>query len=243
MIGKTEHFEKDGRSIAVYVPKSAEEPLPALYLLAGSDPLLELVRTMDIAEAAVLSDADRPFITVAVGSRAWNSDYTPWPAPAVFGHDAPFTGGAPEFLDWLAPSFISYIEERYPVIPKPQSRSVLGYSLAGLAALYALYKAEDFGACGCCSGSLWYDGWLDFLRSHQPRRGAGIYLSLGKNEEKTRNSRMASIGSVTREAAELFKQDDAVKASVLVWHDGGHFSKVPERVAQAMLWLNRQVLR
>lgn len=132
-----------------------------------------------------------------------------------------------------------FIDEKFSPGTTPRDRFILGYSLAGLTALYAMYVTEAFGGCAGCSGSLWYDGWQDFMSSNHPYPGARIYLSLGKKEEKSRTARMAAVGDATRAAHRLLSEDTAVKETELIWNDGGHFSNIPERIAKAMVWLCR----
>lgn len=43
-------------------------------------------------------------------------------------------------------------------------RAICGYSLGGLFALYAFVNDERFDACASISGSLWYQGWMGYLR-------------------------------------------------------------------------------
>ena len=43
-------------------------------------------------------------------------------------------------------------------------RAICGYSLGGLFALYAFVNDEHFDACASISGSLWYQGWMGYLR-------------------------------------------------------------------------------
>ena len=160
-------FEKDGRPVSVYMPETAGSELTILYMLAGPEPALELTGALDKAGAL----RGRPFAAVAVGTAAWNSDYSPWPAEPVIKGEPPFTGGAGAFLGWLTRELIPTAEETFPQLSCPRSRILLGYSLAGLAALYGMTVTDAFSACGCCSGSLWYDGWIDYMAD--PRDASG----------------------------------------------------------------------
>ncbi|SHH72811.1 Predicted hydrolase of the alpha/beta superfamily [Sporobacter termitidis DSM 10068] len=239
MKGTITHFQKDGRPVSVYLPKTADRLIPVVYMLAGPDPGLELTGPAERAEAATESGECRPFIAVAAGTRHWNSDYAPWPAPPLLDSEPPFTGGASDLLRWLTEDLMPFIEGEFPVQAGAHGRAVLGYSLAGLAALYAMYVTDAFIACGCCSGSMWYDGWPEFMAANSPRPGSRIYLSLGKKEEKARNPRMAAVGDATRAAHARLSADANVAETALIWHDGGHFSAVPARVSAAMTWLSR----
>jgi predicted alpha/beta superfamily hydrolase len=237
---KIDLYELDSRPVAAYFPQGAgqalpKQLLPVIFMLSGPEPALELSAALKIAGKAVAGGSCPPFATVAVGSAQWNIDYSPWPAPAVLAQDSPFEGGARDMLGWVTDTVLPWAEEQCPA----KSRSLMGYSLAGLAALYAMYITDAFDACASCSGSLWFDGWLPFLRENNLRRPSRIYLSLGRSEEKTRNPRMSVIGDATREAASIFENDPQVQETALVWHDGGHFLKIPERTADALVWLSK----
>ena len=232
MEAKPASFEKDGRPVSVCLHGAEGGDMPVIYMLAGPDPALELTGALNKA-----GDPGRPFAAVAVGTTAWNDDYSPWPAEPAFRGEPPFTGGAGGQIGWLTRELIPCAEARFPQLARASCRILLGYSLAGLAALYAMYTTDIFSACGCCSGSLWFDGWTDFMMTHRIRPGCRIYLSLGRNEEKAKSPRLAAVGDAARVAHALLSQDSNVAEAALVWHDGGHFSGVPDRVAAAVKWL------
>lgn len=116
---------------------------------------------------------------------------------------------------------------------------LIGYSLAGLASLYCLYKSETFGKIGSLSGSLWYDGWLDFISSNSPvNTAAKVYLSLGRNEEHIQNKLMAKVVDYTRRTFDILSDKlISSKNITLEWNKGGHFTEIPQRFIKALLWL------
>jgi predicted alpha/beta superfamily hydrolase len=148
-----------------------------------------------------------------------------------------FSGNGRETLDFISSRLIPEVHSRYGVSGLPQDTAIAGYSLAGLMALWSLYETDAFGLCGCCSGSLWYEGFMDYMAERSPQNPARVYLSLGKKEERTKNPVMANIGDATRAAAELLSQNPNVSGCMLDWQEGGHFSDVPLRLAKALLWL------
>lgn len=174
---------------------------------------------------------DCAFLLAAFEAADWNHDYAPWAAPAVFG-DAAFTGGAPETLRWLTEQCIPEIEAY-----SGTRRFLAGYSLAGLFALWSIYETSRFKGVASCSGSLWFPGWEEYMQTHELPADCMIYLSLGKKEERTRNAHMAVIGEVTRAYAQKLEKDPRVKASAMVWHEGGHFHEPEKRVAAGIAWL------
>lgn len=71
-------------------------------------------------------------------------------------------------------------------------------------------------------------------------KAARVYLSLGLNEEKSRNPRIALVGEKTKEAFEILKKDLEGEGEVfLEWNEGGHFDEVALRYQKALLWLMR----
>ena len=103
-----------------------------------------------------------------------------------------------------------------------------GYSLAGLFALWALYESDLFAGAVCCSGSLWYPGWDDYVMKHKILKSDSlIYLCLGGKEEKTNNKEIAVIGDRTRSQEKILRKDPNVKSSVLEWNSGD-ILRIPE---------------
>lgn len=60
-----------------------------------------------------------------------------------------------------------------------------GYSLAGLFALWAAYQTDTFKAVAAASPSIWFPGFVDFMKDREIHTKR-VYLSLGDKEEKTR---------------------------------------------------------
>ena len=105
----------------------------------------------------------------------WGDALTPWPAPALRPGEKGFGGRADETLALLA--------EAFDAAPGPHA--VCGYSLGGLFALYAFVREPRLAACACLSGSVWYEGWVDWLRASAPDcAGRYAYFSVGKKEKR-----------------------------------------------------------
>ncbi|MDP4089655.1 MAG: alpha/beta hydrolase-fold protein, partial [Bacillota bacterium] len=127
----------------------------------------------------------------------------------------------------------------YRTKQEPESTALIGYSLGGLVSIYSLYTCNTFGKIGSLSGSMWFEGWIDFMLTNMPAdTGAEVYLSLGKGEERIRNQQMAKVGECTRKAAEILKRQLTSSENVaLEWNNGGHFTEIPQRFEKAFLWL------
>lgn len=180
---------------------------------------------------------EKPWLLIAYGAEDWNRDFSPWPAPAVFGKEA-FSGGASKTLSWLLNACVPYIEANYGV---GHPRLLGGYSLSGLFSLWAFYRSGAFQGVACCSGSLWYPGWDDFILGRLAPVDSLIYLSLGDREERTKNQTMARVGDATRKQYELACRDKHVAFCTLEWNAGGHFKEPELRMARGFAWLLDQL--
>lgn len=119
-----------------------------------------------------------PFTLVAISDLDWNRDMAPWDGPAAFKNGESFTGGADDYLRLLVEEIIPRAEKE--LVGPPAWRGIAGYSLAGLFALYAIYRTDVFSRVGCMSASLWFPGFKEYIFSHEPKRRPDcIYFSLG----------------------------------------------------------------
>lgn len=183
------------------------------------------------------------YLLVAYETENWNDDFSPWKAVPVFGMEG-FGGAADKTLRWLINECIPYIESEDSVYIKGAKeifRFAVGYSLAGLFSLWAYCESDLFTGAVCCSGSLWYEGWLEYVNNKQSalaRNGLHyIYLSLGDKEEKTKNKRMAIVGENTRAVYALLSKNHRNMKCTLEWNSGGHFSEPDMRVAKGIYWV------
>ena len=133
---------------------------------------------------------------------------------------------------------LEILEARLPILPGRENRAILGYSLGGLFALWAFCAGKTFGAAASLSGSLWYEGWTEYLAAHLPEQGGRVYLSLGKKEEKSGPAQMRLVGERTRETAGMFRAAGRFGEVPLEMHGGGHFTDIPGRWRRAMEWLD-----
>ena len=174
----------------------------------------------EVAEIRKLTD--KKFYLISVKVQNWNTDLSPWNAPAVFGKEA-FGAGAADTL-----------EEVLKLCADQKKIYIIGgYSLAGLFALWAVYQTDVFAAVAAASPSVWFPGFIEYMKEHRPQ-AASVYLSLGDKEEKTRNPVMAAVGSRIREAHELLRGQGV--DTVLEWNPGNHFRDADIRTAKAFAW-------
>ena len=166
----------------------------------------------------------------------WEDDFSPWLAPTRQG--LPYGGKCDQYLQTMA-QIIREAEKRFPLMAQRKYRAMAGYSMAGLASIYALYRTEWFGQVASISGSLWFQDWQQYMDQNRPMAAdTRVYLSLGTKESKNRHPLMAQIGDKTRQAAQTLQQQ--LKGEVtLEWNPGSHFHDIPQRWLKALRWLGQ----
>ena len=163
------------------------------------------------------------FRLIAVKVEDWNHDLSPWKAPAVFGKED-FGDGAGDMLRFILAQCADRSKTYY----------IGGYSLAGLFSLWAAYRTDVFAGVAAASPSIWFPGFLQYMRENNIRTNA-VYLSLGDREEKTRNPVMATVGDCIREGHALL-QSGGIRTT-LEWNPGNHFKDAGIRTARAFAWV------
>ena len=162
----------------------------------------------------------------------WDRDLTPWPAPGVFRN---------QHFDGCAHATLAHLQDH--LFPEYRSafNVLAGYSLAGLFSLWALTASQLFCGAACCSGSLWYPGFMDYLHSASFPDPSYVYLSLGDLEEKAKNPILRTIGDETRKTAELLSQRAEIHWSDLEMNKGNHFHEPDLRTARGIIQLVHHV--
>ena len=178
-------------------------------------------------EVKALTDKD--FSLAVFDVTDWNDQFSPWPAPVVFGKEA-FGGKGSDTLCFLENKLLPEIKSRF----LESEVFLTGYSLAGLFSLWALYESDKFNGAVCCSSSLWFNKWDEYVSTHRIKASSKIYMSLGDREKKTKNKVMAKVGDRTRRQAEILKDDPNVEKLFFEWNEGGHFDEPLKRVAKGI---------
>lgn len=162
----------NNKTVSVYLSNRADTPLFLTFLSPEeSDGLAAL-----IGEQATLVSIDEP---------NWEHAFTPWQAPAAFKKAPDFSGGADEYLRWLIDTVLPEVTKSFSL--QPQWTALIGYSLGGLFAAYSAYYATPFSRIASVSGSLWFDGWTEFVTQRNlytlPKKA---YFSVGDKEKNTK---------------------------------------------------------
>jgi predicted alpha/beta superfamily hydrolase len=234
-----DEIKVDIQEKGIWIKKLGEaQHMPVLLCLGGDDFAEQFQDIEPMLMSAIQKGECRPFIVSSYLSQNWEKDYTPWPAPSLFKKAASFEGGAAETLSWTLTDWIPYVVKMFGLLENKTQFYCMGYSLAGLCALWMLYESTRFSGCACCSGSLWYDNWMDYVNEHTITcPDSRIYLSIGNEEANTRNKRMAQVVENTKLTYKRLTADSNVSDVVLHWNEGGHFTDVANRQAKAIQWL------
>ena len=166
---------------------------------------------------------DREYRLITIKVDNWNQDLSPWNAPPVFGNED-FGNGAEAFLSEILPLCGD----------RSKTYFIGGYSLAGLFALWASCRTDVFQGVAAASPSVWFPGFVQYIREHGTNSKA-VILSLGDREERTRNPVMATVGKCIREVHSLLKEQGV--NCTLEWNPGNHFQEPDVRMAKAWAWV------
>lgn len=211
-------LEINNKTVSVYLGQQSDAPLCLCFLSQEeSDGLATL-----LAGKITLLAIDEP---------DWEHAFTPWAAPAAFKKAPDFSGGANEYLHWLIETVLPETHQRFSL--QPQWLGLTGYSLGGLFAAYSAYHTTPFSRIASVSGSLWFDGWPEFIAQHTlqtPPQKA--YFSVGDKEKHTKNPRMNVVEEATRATQANWQQQNI--ETVFELNSGGHFEQVPQRMAKAI---------
>lgn len=218
-------FTIGGKNVSVFPGNVPDAPV--IYLNTYSD---EDRQVFQAAQAA-----DCPLFTlVTIDNLDWNRDMAPWDSPAAFKNGEPFTGGAGNHLRLLVEEILPRAEK--DLIGTPAWRGIVGYSLAGLFALYAIYRTDIFSRVGSISGSLWFPGLKQYILTLKPKRPPDcIYFSLGDKESKTRNPILRSVQQDTEEIYNFYRAMGV--DAVFHLNPGNHDYHAAERTAAGITWL------
>ena len=182
--------------VTISLPKSYELPdnqtkhYPVVYLLDGQ--ILEGI-TLGVLNYLAVSNPALEVIVVAIASEHRCRDFTPIQSDLQSNvaddnlSEALFagSGGADQLLAFLTQTLIPYVDKHYRT---QGPRTLIGYSLSGLCALYTLFKYKGFfQQCVAIDPSLWWhrEYLLDYIQrdmaahsGHSAEEGdaASLYL-------------------------------------------------------------------
>lgn len=169
--------------------------------------------------------------SLVIGNIDWNHDMSPWYMPSIYSKEKSFSGGADEYLKLLIDKILPRAKELMD--GEPKFTGIAGYSLAGLFAVYVMYKTDVFDRVACMSGSLWFHDFIEYCKRNEYKRLPDkIYFSLGDKEANTRNPVLKTVEYNTRELSEYFK--NLGSEVIFELNKGNHFTDTVLRSARGI---------
>lgn len=218
----TTEFKTSGKTVKIFKCEKADKPV--IYLNDNADIGADIYGALGKTDftLAVISDLD------------WNKDMSPWEIPPISRNDTPCTGGADEYLNILVRKIVCETEKS--IEGKPLWRGIAGYSLAGLFAVYSMYKTNMFSRLASISGSLWFPNFKEYVFSREPvTKPDCIYFSLGDKEDRTKNKVLKPVRENTEEIVQFYGGKKI--PSTFVLNEGNHFNNAAERTAAGIEWI------
>lgn len=218
-------FTVNDKTISVYPSISTNRPVVYLNTFAGEG---------SSVYKALQGEACSDFTFVTISGLDWNNDMAPWDIPPISKNDTPCTGGADEYLRLLTDEIIPKAEKE--IEGTALWRGIAGYSLAGLFAVYSLYRREVFSRAASMSGSLWFPKFKEYVFTNKMKsKPEYIYFSLGDKECKTRNPYLKVVQDNT-EKIEAFYQSKGID-TVFRLNQGNHYKDAAQRTAAGIKWI------
>jgi len=169
---------------------------------------------------------------MCIGTLDWDNDMTPWQSPGLTPKDPSFSGGADAYLEVITTEIIPAAKDL--IKGKPSFIGIAGYSLAGLFALYSLYRTDVFDRAASISGSLWFPKFKEYVLSNEMKKTPQkIYISLGDKEAKTRNQYMKTVQDNTEDIADHYRNMGLDVTFEM--NQGNHFKDALLRTSKGIL--------
>ena len=184
--------------------------------------------------SALHSMTDKKVNLAVISDINWDDEMSPWECPPLSKNDSPCTGGADKYIKKLTDSIIPAIKEE--LAAEPEYIAIAGYSLAGLFAIYSLYKTDIFSRAVSASCSMWFPDFVEYTNKNDfVRKPDRVYFSLGDKEARTRNSLLSTVEDKTKETYEHYKNSGI--DTVFELNQGNHFKDADIRLAKGIAWI------
>lgn len=187
---------------------------------------------LDILSEWIEPAAEKYGVTIAaITGMDWQNVFSPWPASGAPKGDPDFKGESPEFLKFLQSEVIPEIEQTLR-INSPTERNLVGVSMSGLFALWQWIECDTFRSIASLSGSFWYEGFIEWMRTIQiPHKTGKAFFLLGDQEAHSKVKAFNSVGINTVEIIQILKTSgiNAEFESV----PGNHFANGIARLEKA----------
>ena len=215
----------EGKHVYLYGDRDEAAPLVIINTFQGNG---------SSVYSALHSMTDKKVNIAVISDINWDDEMSPWECPPLSKNDSPCTGGADKYIKKLTDSIIPAIKEE--LAAEPEYIAIAGYSLAGLFAIYSLYKTDIFSIAVSASGSMWFPDFVEYTNKNDfVRKPDRVYFSLGDKEARTRNSLLSTVEDKTKETYEHYKNNGI--DTVFELNPGNHFKDADIRLAKGIAWI------
>lgn len=203
---------------------------------AGSDRICYILYPLDILDRWMNDTAKRFGVSIAVVTQIdWDNQLTPWKATGVPAGTPDFAGVAARFLSLLRESVIPQVERQLDMSPDVE-RTLAGVSLSGLFALWQWLRCDEFTNIMSLSGSFWYDGFVEWVKSHTvPAKKGRAYFLLGDKECRSDVPQFREIQTDTVEIVDFLASQGINDFFEIV--PGNHYQYGEQRLDRAFSWI------
>lgn len=182
------------------------------------------------------------FIFLDIKVNEWSEKLTPYKVPDKGLYLRNLDGKGTDHLKFIDETLIPFINNYLSKTEISISKYILiGYSLAGLFAVFAGLKSKYINIIASISGSLWYPNLIKYINDIPINNNINfIYLSLGNKEKNTRNEYMKEVENNSLMLYDYFK--NKYKNAYFEFNNGNHFFHSNERVIKALTYLFNNVI-
>ncbi len=199
---------------------------------AGNNRVAYILYPMDVHSGWIESASEKYDATIVViTGMDWESVFSPWPATGLPAGSPDFKGESPDFLKLLQWQVIPEVESALGLGAAPE-RTLFGVSMSGLFAMWQWMVCDTFENIASLSGSFWYEGFIDWMKSRTiPHKSGKSYFLLGEKESHSKVKAFDVVGENTQEIISLLRA--AGISAMFESVPGNHYSDPIPRLDKA----------
>jgi predicted alpha/beta superfamily hydrolase len=225
------------KKIWIYLPKDYNKKnkrYPVIYMPDGQnvfDKATSFSGEWRVDETLDSLQAKAIFVAIEHGGDARITELTPYKNEKYGG------GGADVYLDFIMHTVKPHIDSYYRTKKEKEYTGILGSSLGGLTAYYAVISYPDtFGMAGVFSPAFWINPEMFDLNEYSETLDARIYFMAGDSESEDMVPDMDRMAKLATGKAK--KADMVYKKTV----PGGKHNEAlwAKEFAQAFIWLTEE---
>ncbi len=198
----------------------------------ATDKVAYILYPMDMLSDWIESASRKYNVTIVViTGMDWQNVFSPWAAKGVPAGSPDFKGESPEFLRLLQQEVIPGVEKALGADVNVE-RTLVGVSMSGLFALWQWILCDTFRNIASLSGSFWYEGFLDWIKSKPiPHKNGRAYFLLGDKESQSKTKAFNIVGQNTLEIVSILRANGIQSEFESV--PGNHYADPIERLDKA----------